>query len=147
MMGLFWIALPTVAFGLLAMLLFPEPGPPPRWRARLSCRTRALATRAAAVRRRLHLTRRPSPPPEPDPFAALSLQVRLGFLATQLLALEADQRAWARGKRIQATQAAYDDLLDEACRLAGVELEATAPRTEPERFREEIELASRGWSW
>ena len=39
----------------------------------------------------------------------------------------------------------------EACRLAGVDVPErparSRPEAEPERFREETELASRGWSW
>ncbi|WP_449385996.1 hypothetical protein [Cellulomonas soli] len=42
---------------------------------------------------------------------------------------------------------AYDELLAEACRLAGVEVGPHAKGDPAERFREEVELASRGWAW
>uniref|UniRef100_UPI0020283EC2 hypothetical protein n=1 Tax=Actinotalea sp. C106 TaxID=2908644 RepID=UPI0020283EC2 len=98
------------------------------------------------------------PPPPPDPFAVLRLQLRLGALASQLRALDADPHPWARGRRQMAVQAAYDALLAEACRLADVEptasepegvslREAGLPLSEAERFREELALAERGWSW
>ncbi len=47
------------------------------------------------------------------------------------------------------TRAAYDDLLEEACRLAGVEVDRAAGRRgeESRRCAEELELAARGWSW
>ena len=96
--------------------------------------------------------RRRRPTAQPDPFDALDVQVRLGQVAALVRALESDPKVWARGKRMQATQAAYDDLLAEACELAGVEVPpldraATRALDDPERFREELELASRGWSW
>jgi hypothetical protein len=45
-----------------------------------------------------------------------------------------------------ALEAAYDDLLDEACRLAGVP-DPEVEQPEEKRWQEEQELASRGWSW
>lgn len=66
--------------------------------------------------------------------------MRLGVLSGQLRDLEADDRAFARARRIKATEAAYDDLLAEACVLAGVD-------PAPDRFSRELELASSGWSW
>ncbi|MBC7292037.1 MAG: hypothetical protein H5T83_11990 [Actinotalea sp.] len=114
--------------------------------------------------------RPPPPPPAPDPFEVLSLQVRLGLLADQLRVLENDPQVFARARRLIAVRAAYDALLAEACRLAGVELEEDEEEGAPpgggprrleglptenrmtvvsdhQRFREEMELASRGWSW
>lgn len=87
-----------------------------------------------------------------DPFAALTVQIRLGVVATQLRTIENDPRIWARARRFQATQHAYDELLAQACRLAGVEVDADDRRpgryrTEPERLREEVELVARGWTW
>lgn len=143
---LVWMLLPAVVYGSLASA-FLEPEPP-RWRVRLARAARRLGQPLARWRARRGEARRVPP----DPFAALSVQVRLGLVADQLRALEADPHAWARGKRLQATQAAYDALLAEACRLAGVDVaEPPYPgaltASEPERFREEMELASRGWSW
>ncbi|NTW39086.1 MAG: hypothetical protein HGA44_04235 [Cellulomonadaceae bacterium] len=92
-------------------------------------------------------------PPAPDPFVVLAVQMRLGELSAQVMALEGDPHAWARGRRLLALEAAYDDVLREACALAGVTVTRSADAqsglspTEPERFREEMELASRGWSW
>ena len=88
--------------------------------------------------------------PEPDPFAMLTVQEQLSRLAAHIRALDADPKVWARGRRMIAAQTAYDAVLAEACRMAGVDLDAgpmPLPLDEPERFREEIELAERGWSW
>lgn len=82
-----------------------------------------------------------------NPFEVLRVQTRLGVVADEVRALERDQNVYARAHHLEATTNAYDALLAEACVLAGV---ATAPGThgdEQERFREEVELASRGWSW
>lgn len=137
-MGLMWLGMPAVVYGLVAMTLLPSPRPPSRWRSWLE------PLRSVALRRHGH--REPSPAP-PDPFAVLNVQLRLGVVATQVQALEVDPDVWGRGRRMKAAQAAYDALLLEACCLAGVEHDPSAPRSEPERFRAEMELASRGWSW
>lgn len=150
MQTLMWVLLPGVVYGGLAWLVLDDP--PRVW---LRARRRAAHRRAERLG---HAPRRTTPAlpaasSAPDPFDVLALQVRLGVLAAQLHALEADSHAWARGRRIIATQAAYDALLAEACRLAGVPVtqdgsaEPWGPAREPERFREELELASRGWSW
>lgn len=139
-----WVVLPGVVYGVLASAFLDFE--PPRWRVRLGRRLRRLNARwheALAPRVREEAA---------DPFDALTLQIRLGQLAAQVQALEADPHAWARGRRIKATQDAYDDVLMEACRLAGIDALARDPdagiaERDPERFREEMELASRGWSW
>lgn len=139
-----WVVLPGVVYGVLASAFLDFE--PPRWRVRLGRRIRSMNARLhEAVTPRVRHE-------EADPFDALTLQIRLGQLAAQVQALEADQHAWARGRRIKATQDAYDDLLMEACHLAGIEALARDPdagiaERDPERFREEMELASRGWSW
>jgi hypothetical protein len=133
------IVLPAVAFGTFAAI-FPRVGPPPRWRVRLG---EAVARGTEALRARAG---RPAPPAA-DPFEVLRLQMRLGILADQVRALEADAQVYAKAHRLRATRAAYDDLLGEACRLAGVQLVPETRRSEGERLREEVELASRGWSW
>lgn len=140
---LLWIAVPGVVYGILLACL-PPAGPPARWRVRLRRMVDALLDRWRG--------RRPVPPPAPpDPFVVLSVQIRLGLVAAQLRALEDDPAVWARARRIEATRAAYDDLLAEACRMAGVDVADRSVRTrtapERERFRAETELASRGWSW
>ena len=78
----------------------------------------------------------------------------LGVLADHIRELESDERIWARGRRLEAAQAAYDALLDEACRLAGIPSHLPPAggaglrrNTEPDRFEDELALAQRGWSW
>lgn len=83
----------------------------------------------------------------PDPFDALLVQTRLGIVAEHLRRLEDDTHAWARAERIIAGQLAYDQLLAEACRLAGVEVLPRAKGDPWERLREEVELTARGWTW
>ena len=98
----------------------------------------------------LRLRRRPPPP---DPFEVLRVQMRLAVLAEEVRALERSSEVYARVHHLRATEAAYDALLIEACRLAGVPTAAhpdrpsTVVQDKDERFREEVELASRGWSW
>ncbi len=87
------------------------------------------------------------------------MQRRLGAIAEELQRLEsqdADRQYWARAHRIHSRKAAYDQLLAEACKLAGVPgartpagtiPTPTGRRTDEERFRDEMELTSRGWSW
>jgi len=79
----------------------------------------------------------------------LRLQTRLGVLAEQIRAIEADRHVYAKAHRLAATRAAYDDLLEEACVLAGVAVDGSAGRRgdESRRYAEELELAARGWSW
>ena len=85
--------------------------------------------------------------PEPvDPFRALALQMRLSVVADLLRTIERDERMFARGQRWIATRDAYDALLGDACRAAGVPADRRPP-DEGERTRMELELASRGWSW
>lgn len=144
LVGLLWVAFPAVVFGLLMAWASPDPGPPSRTRVLVRrCLSRAGDWITGAWR-----SHRPAPPPPaPDPFVVLSVQMRLGMLAEQIRRLEDDPTVWARGRRLAAVRAAYDDLLHEACRLAGVDLGEDPPRDDPERFREEMELTSRGWSW
>jgi len=128
--------LPTIVLGAL-WALFPGTGDPPRWRT-------ALATLLEHWARRL---RRPPPPAPCDPFATLRVQQRLGAVADHVRALEVDPRTFARAERIIASQLAYDQLLAEACRLAGVDVQPHVSGDPAERFREEVELAARGWTW
>ncbi|GGM43731.1 hypothetical protein ACFQBY_22230 [Promicromonospora citrea] len=90
--------------------------------------------------------------PAPDPLATLRLQVRLGELADELRRIENDTDLYARAHHWLAVQSAYDSLLREACRLAGLPADVAPLRAgghagAGERLREELELSSRGWSW
>ncbi|MBO3085290.1 hypothetical protein [Cellulomonas fengjieae] len=126
---------PALVFGAIWQL-FPSPDEPPRWRTFLANRLERLAARL-----------RPPRPPEYDPFMTLRVQERLGAVADHVRALERDPHTFARAERIIASQLAYDQLLLEACLLAGVEVKQAAKGDPAERFREEVELASRGWAW
>jgi hypothetical protein len=126
---------PALVFGAIWQL-FPSPDEPPRWRTFLANRLERLADRLRPVRA-----------PEYDPFTALRVQQRLGIVADHVRSLELEPRTFARAERIIASQLAYDQLLAEACRLAGVEVQVVAKGDPAERFREEVELASRGWAW
>lgn len=146
--ALLWILLPGFVYGLLAALL-PDPGPPPWWRRRLiALRTRWEVRRAA--RRARHGTRASA---ASDPFEVLAVQLRLAAVAEQLRALEDHPDTWALAHRLESTLAAYDELLGEAQRLAGVTTVAAPPapgthrRSEPERLADELALAERGWFW
>jgi hypothetical protein len=168
MTWLIWGVIAAVAATVLRQL-WAGIGPPWRWpalaaratRRRLSAPRRALGAR---WRRRRGIT-------GPDPFELLQMQQRLGALADELRLLEsedADSVYWARAHRIHSRRCAYDQLLTRACALAGVpgprtpvraapagaaareiaaDVAGTGRLTEEERFRDEIELASRGWSW
>jgi len=116
--------------------LIPSPEAPPRWRVALAERLETLAGRL----------RRPRVEPY-DPFRTLRVQERLGAVAHDVQQLEDDDRTFARAERIIASQLAYDRLLAEACQLAGVEVLPAAAGDAQERFREEVELAARGWAW
>lgn len=86
-------------------------------------------------------------PDQPNPFEVLRVQTRLGVVADEVRALERDQSVFAKAHHLEVTQTAYDALLAEACQLAGVATGPSSHGDEQERFREEVELASRGWSW
>jgi hypothetical protein len=90
--------------------------------------------------------------PAPDPLVTLRLQLRLGQLAAELRRVEEDPGVYARAHHWFAVQSAYDALLREACRLAGLPMDRAPLRADErtaadERLREELELSSRGWSW
>ena len=120
---------------VLLNLLLPQP-PPSRWRRRL---TSSVSRRARLFRRR--------EVPAPDPFDTLRVQTRLAHLSGKIRRLESTPRIFARAHHLKALEAAYDDLLDEACRLAGVPDDAESLHGEEKRWHEEQELTSRGWSW
>lgn len=87
-----------------------------------------------------------------DLMRVLSVQVRLGQLATELRRIEADGDLFGRAHHYFAVRGAYDALLQEACQLAGLATTQRALRAgeqegAEERLREELELSARGWSW
>lgn len=101
----------------------------------------------------LFLRLRRQQPPQPDPFEVLRVQMRLAVLADEVRALERSEDVYARNHHLRATEAAYDAMLIQACHLAGVPTartpgaSTTVTQSSEERFREEVELAARGWSW
>ncbi|HEU0212724.1 MAG TPA: hypothetical protein VFR13_01475 [Jiangellaceae bacterium] len=89
--------------------------------------------------------RRGRHPSQPDPFETLGIQLRLARLTAEIRRLEQNDGRWARVHHLRAAQAAYDDVLAEACRLLAIPLQdAVAP---VRRLLAETELRSRGWSW
>jgi hypothetical protein len=146
------IALTVISCALIRSL-WSGLGPPWLWPAEL---LRAGCRGARRVRQWVA-----PPPPEPDPFTALQVQHRLGLIAGELRVLEAedaDLTYYARAHRIHTRRSAYDQLLAEACALAGVPAQPYRPadvaRSHPargwnadERFSAEMELAARGWHW
>jgi hypothetical protein len=131
-----WAAL-LVAFVLMCLLLYQvSPHAPSRWRLHL----KRLVKRLTARRGRRALA-------EADPFETLRLQTRLGLLADEIRRIGATPRVYAKAHRLVALETAYDDLLDEACRLAGVAEDADLEPGEQKRWLEEQALATRGWSW
>lgn len=106
---------------------------------------RSAGHRAAVARRR---RRRAGP----DPLVTLAIQIRLGELARELRAVAEDPEVYARAHHWRAVQDAYDAMLRDACRAAGLAVVERPLRpdehlSEDERLREELELSSRGWSW
>jgi hypothetical protein len=132
-----WLAALVLFLTLCVLLSLLLPNPPPsRWR-------RGVQRRTARLTRRLRRTSEP----DPDPFDTLRLQTRLGHLSTKIRSIESTPHVYARAHRLMALEAAYDDLLDEACRLAGCPDPDEQQRSEAKRWQEEQELAARGWSW
>ncbi|WP_418275100.1 hypothetical protein ACNHYB_09515 [Isoptericola jiangsuensis] len=104
---------------------------------------RAVVHMVAVRRRRLAA---------PDPLVTLAIQTRLGVLATELRTVVDDPDVFARAHHWRAAQDAYDAMLREACRAAGLAVLDQPLRPdehvdEDERLREELELSARGWSW
>ncbi|MDO8143433.1 MULTISPECIES: hypothetical protein [unclassified Isoptericola] len=88
----------------------------------------------------------------PDPLVTLAIQIRLGQLAEELRTVTEDPGLYARAHHWRAVQDAYDAMLRDACRVAGLAVvdEPLRPDervSEDERLREELELSARGWSW
>lgn len=123
--------------------------------------------RDARAQRKPHLRGRRARRRQPatDPFVALELQLRLSAVASEIQRLERERHAIAVAHHLRASQYAYDALLAQACRLAGLEDSEPAPPPsddaspapgfvpvswtvdEEQRMRQELELGARGWSW
>lgn len=88
---------------------------------------------------------RAAPAVTADPFETLTVQLRLSRVAGEIRRLERDQGRWARAHHLAAASRAYDDLLLDAARLAGLPV----PDAPPAIRRVMIESALRhdGWSW
>lgn len=85
--------------------------------------------------------------PDVNPFSALEVQLSLARLERELLHLDGcDDRRFGRAHHYYAALAAYDQLLEEACGLAGVD---TPPRPGDPAWRmvADVELRVRGWTW
>jgi hypothetical protein len=80
-----------------------------------------------------------------DPFQALEVQAALARLDREITELRSSQ-AFACAHHLRAAMAAYDDLLVEACRLAGVG-PPRAARGSVWRVLVEAELHAAGWCW
>ena len=80
-----------------------------------------------------------------DPFSALEVQMALTRVERLIADLQRDDRRFARAHHLYSAVAAYDRLLDEACRLAGVP--APDATGDAKRLLAEVELRARGWSW
>jgi len=102
-----------------------------------------LLVSVLAERRRAKERRRRQ---EDDPLTTLQLQLRLGQMAREIQALAGGDTRFAAAHHTRAAQAAYDELLREACRRAGVG-DGAPIVTESDRLLRELELSSRGWSW
>jgi hypothetical protein len=84
-------------------------------------------------------------PTSVDPFSALEVQMALARVERLIADLQRDDRRFARAHHLYAAIAAYDRLLDEACRLAGVT--DVGGRGDTRRLLAEVELRARGWTW
>lgn len=112
-----------------------------------------------------------------DPFRVLELESRLALAAERVRRIDSDPTMMARAHHLRAALWAYDALLRDACELAGAddvtedlprrlgvsalqqalsaqdlpdqlsELSTQALGDPDARFRRELELGARGWSW
>ncbi len=82
-----------------------------------------------------------------DPFRALEVQAALARAGAGMRDVESDGTRFARAHHLHALRIAYDGLLEEACRLAGVRAEDLPPSGSVRRLVVEAELGARGWQW
>jgi hypothetical protein len=81
-----------------------------------------------------------------DPFETLALQSRLSRLAREMRALDdPSSRGFGTWHHTRAAQEAYERTLDDACRLARVDVEPG--RGAAHRLIAEAMLESAGWRW
>src|SRR3954454_8679016 len=80
-----------------------------------------------------------------NPFSALEVQLALSRVERLIDDLQRDDRRFARAHHLYSAIAAYDRLLDEACRLAGAPIPDAVGDTR--RLLAEVELRARGWTW
>src|SRR2546423_14477646 len=80
-----------------------------------------------------------------DPFSALEVQLALARVERLIADLQRDDRRFARAHHLYSALAAYDRLLDEACRLAGVPPPDAVGDTR--RPLSAVGLRGRGWTW
>lgn len=112
----------------------------------------AVGTWLRSAPHRAALARRRRRQAGPDPLVTLAIQIRLGELSHELHKVTEDPDVYARAHHWRAAQDAYDAMLRDACRAAGLSdadrpLRADERVSEDERLREELELSARGWSW
>jgi hypothetical protein len=88
-----------------------------------------------------------------DPFEALEVQMALTRLDQEIKELRRNGRDdFAGAHHLRAAVKAYDYVLDEACRLAGVAAPGGStyplgPAAGIQRMLAEAELQARGWDW
>lgn len=83
---------------------------------------------------------------ECDPFETLQVQERLSRLSAELRALDSrERRQFGSWHHVRAAQEAYERTLDDACRLAGIDVEPG--RGIAHRLLAETALQSSGWRW
>jgi hypothetical protein len=83
---------------------------------------------------------------ECDPFETWQIQERLSRLAAELTELDGrGTRQYGLWHHVRAAQEAYERTLDDACRLAGVEVEPG--RGTAHRLLAEAALHNHGWRW
>lgn len=145
-------ALVATALGAVALFLVLDsvlphpPRPGVRWLLSLPGRMRRLVA-ATRGRPAPHPgePRSAVPVPAPDPFEALQVQTRLATVSTHIRELRTADSA-AKAHKLVAAQAAYDDLLLEACRIADVQ-GVSGPYDDEARWQVEQQLAEHGWTW
>lgn len=81
-----------------------------------------------------------------DPFETLRVQSSLARLEREIDRLRGDDEGFAVAHHLRAAVLAYDDLLGEARRLAGMEQEPSM-RGSAGRLLTVAELHARGWDW